>query len=178
LGIQLGTINPGTIQYVESTGEIYVTGRGNQFGAMLADPDPYQGGIETIDPTTYDIAMLLDDGTETDNNGFFNNSFVVSPTVGYVVTNNGTFREDTLHMFNPMTGVLADAPVTGFVDTGISNLALAPNGNLWVGVPGAAPGDGSGYFQIDNSTGEVVGELIATTFSPLNVVFVDVPAAP
>jgi len=177
LGIKLSTLNPGNIQYVEATKEIYVTGRGNQYGAVLADPNPYQGGIETIDPATYEIEMLLDDGDEADNNGFFINSFIVSPTAGYVVTNNGTFGEDTLRAFNPTTGVLDTAPIAGLEDTGISNLNAGPNGNLWVGVPGATPGDGSGYFVIDSTTNATLGGF-ATTFSPLNVVFIDLPETP
>ena len=177
LGIKLNTLNPSTIQYLAASNEIYVTGRGNPFNEFNdVEGDPYQGGIETIDPSNYDIELLLDDGTESNNNGYFLKALVVSPTQGYIVTNASTFRVDTLRSFNPMTGVLAAEPVAGFTDTAISDIALAPDGKLWVGVPGAIPGDGSGYFQLDVSSNTIVGELMATSRSPLNVVFIDVPA--
>ena len=53
-------------------------------------------------------------------------------------------------------------------------MALAPSGYVWVAVPGTSPGAGSGYYQLDTTTNEVVGELIATTLAPINVVFLEV----
>ncbi|MEE9334141.1 MAG: hypothetical protein V3U65_08620 [Granulosicoccaceae bacterium] len=175
-GIALSTLNPSNIQYLEARDEIYVTGRGNIFGNPAVTGDPYQGGIETIDPTSYDIAMLLDDGTEAENNDFFSSALIVSPSLGYLITNSGfdatTFASiDTLRSFNPTTGILAAEPVAGLVDTSIANLHVAPDGLLWVGVPGDAPG----FNLIDTSTNMIVGEFLATTLAPLDVVFVDVP---
>ena len=176
-GIALSTLNPSNIQYLEARDEIYVTGRGNIFGNPTVIGDPYQGGIETIDPTTYDIAMLLDDGTEIENNDFFSNALVVSPSVGYLITNSG-FRAtapfasiDTLRSFNPTTGLLDPTPIAGLADTAVSNLHLAPDGLVWVGIPGDAPG----FNIIDPSTNMIVGEFLATTLAPLDVVFIEVP---
>ncbi len=176
-GIALSTLNPSTIQYLEASDEIYVTGRGNVFASPGVTGDLYQGGIETIDPTTYAIEMLLDDGTETENNGFFSSALVVSPSVGYLITNTApdptTFESfDTLRSFNPTTGILAAEPVAGLVDTKVSNLHVAPDGLVWVGIPGDAPG----FNIIDPSTNMIVGEFLATTLAPLDVVFVEVPA--
>lgn len=178
-GIKLNTTNPGSLQYLEATGEIYVTGRGNLYNEFntLTD-DPYQGGIETIDPETYVVDMLLDDGDADNNEGFFVRSLIVSPTVGYVTTYDDSaenFSErDTLRAFNPTTGIMTDDPVANFIGTSIGQMALAPNGYVWVAVPGTSPGAGSGYYQLDSSTNEVVGELIATTLAPINVVFLEV----
>ena len=177
LGIKLSTLNPGAIQYLEASDEIYVTGRGNIYGNTSVTGDPYQGGIETIDPATFDIDMLLDDGNQDDNNDFFSDALIVSPSVGYLITNSGfdpnTFASiDTLRAFNPTTGILADEPIAGLVDTSIANLHIAPDGTLWVGVPGDAPG----FNLIDTSTNMIIGEFLATTLAPLDVIFIDVPA--
>jgi len=175
-GIALSTLNPSNIQYLAESDEIYVTGRGNIFGSPSVTGDPYQGGIETIDPTTYAIEMLVDDGTQDDNNDFFSSALVVSPSVGYLITNSGfdptTFASiDTLRSFNPTTGVLDPTPIAGLADTSVANLHLAPDGLVWVGIPGDAPG----FTIIDPSTNMVVGEFLATTLAPLDVVFVEVP---
>jgi hypothetical protein len=181
LGIKLNTTNPGSIQYLEASDEIYVTGRGNLYNEFntLTD-DPYQGGIETIDPETYALDMLIDDGTADNNQGFFVRAIIVSPTVGYIATYDDSvelFSErDTLRVFNPTTGIMADDPVSEFVNTSIGPMAVAPNGNLWIPVPGNTPGDGSGYYQLDTGTNSIVGELLATQLAPINVVFLDVTA--
>jgi len=172
-GIALQTSNPAGLQYLEESDEIYVVGRGNIFGNEAVEADPYNGGIETIDPDTYRNDLLLDDGTTDDNDDFFVDALVISPTRGYVLTYAG-FRVTTLRTFNPMTGMLDEAPVEGLVDQDISVLALGPQERLWVGINGAADsGAGSGFRLLDPSDGSVLVERVATEFNPNGIVFIE-----
>ncbi len=182
MGISLNTFNPVSLQYLEASDEIYVTGRGNAFVEFnMLEGDPYQGGIETIDPSSFELGLLLDDGTAADNEGFFTSAIIASPTVGYIVTYDdsiASFAErNTLRAFNPTTGVLADDIVADFANTSISDLAVAPDGRLWVGVAGESAGVGSGYYQVDTASNAVVGELLATQLAPINVVFLEIAPA-
>lgn len=170
-GIALSTTNPGGLQYLDSTGELYVTGRGNIFNEFNDIPgDPYQGGIETIDPESFEHAMLLDDGSADDNQGFFSDALVVSASRGYVLTYSA-FESVTLRSFNPATGLLDDEPVAELVDQNLSALAIGPNGRLWVGVRGDTPG----FVLIDPADNSVLKPLVATQLNPLNIVFLSVP---
>ena len=63
LGIPLPIKNPGSIQYLEENDTIYVQGAGNAY----ATPPDYTGGIVTIDPSSYAVELLVDDGETTGN---------------------------------------------------------------------------------------------------------------
>jgi len=172
-GIALQTSNPTGLQYLEESDEIYVVGRGNLYGNEAVEADPYNGGIETIDPDTYRNALLLDDGTTDDNDDFFVDALVISPTKGYVLTYAG-FRITTLRTFNPMTGMLDGAPVEGLIDQDISVLALGPQERLWVGINGTTEsGEGSGFRLLDPSDDSVLVERVATEFNPNGIVFIE-----
>jgi len=171
MGIALTSVNPGGLQYVESTDEIYVLGRGNLFNEFNEVPgDPYQGGIETVNPDTFEAELLLDDGDEQNNQGFFIDSLVVSGSRGYLLTYQG-FQTTTLRSFNPTTGLLDPAPVAELVELDVSTLGLGPNGRLWVGVRGETPG----FVLIDPNNNQVINPLVPTQLNPINIVFMNVP---
>jgi len=176
-GIPLDTLNPTNIRYNEATDEIYVTGRGNIFVEFnMLEADPYQGGLIAIDDDTYDISMLLDDGTaETNTNGFIERTLVISDEKGYVTFYASTAPEtgvsrNTLHTFNPSTGEIGD-PVASVIGE-ISSLNMGTDGNVWVGIKSEAT---PGFTRLNSVDDTIVEPYIATSFSPVNVVFIDVP---
>ena len=165
-GVLLTTVNPSTLQFIEATNEVLVVGRGNLFAADASAGDRFQGGIESIDATDFTLDLLLDDGTEESNEGFFNESVVATDTRGYIVTAAG-FGDNTLRSYNPLTGVLEDGVVAGLSGVSITALGVGPAGRLWVGLGGTEPG----FTLIDPETNTVVIERVATEFVPDEIVF-------
>ncbi len=170
-GIELLVTNPTALQFNEETGEIYVVGRGNFFESSEITTDFYSGGIQVIDPTTFEHSLLLDDGTDDDNEGFFVDAVVINPNLGYLLTYI-EFGVTTLRVFNPTTGVLLDTLFEGLQDVDITVLAEGPDNHLWVGINDATPG----FIRIDLATGEIASERVATSLIPIDLVFVTVPA--
>lgn len=176
-GIQLLTRNPTHLQYNESTGQIYVIGRGNFFENTELPIDFYTGGVEVIDPTTYEHSLLLDDGTAEDNNGYFIDGVIVNETLGYLITgeyNPAIFSIDNtqLRTFNPSTGELSE-PVANLIESATENLsmlAIGTDNHLWVGIDSATPG----FERIDLQTGEIASERVATMLIPSGVSFLTV----
>ncbi len=175
-GIPLGTLNPTNIRYNEVTDEIYVTGRGNIFVEFnMLEADPYQGGLFAIDYSTYDINQLLDDGTaETNTTGFIERTLVINDEKGYVSMYASAAPEamgsrTTLHTFNPSTGELGEAVATATGE--ISSLNMGSDGNVWIGINSPAT---PGFTRLNSVDNTIVEPYIATSFSPLNVVFIDV----
>ena len=168
-GIELSVTNPTALQYNEATGSIYVVGRGNFFENPAVTADFHSGGIEVIEPTTYVHSLLLDDGTDESNQGYFVDAEVVAPELGYLLTYQ-SFGVTTLRTFNPTTGDLAEEPVAGLENVDITTLALGPDNYLWVGINDTTPG----FILIDTTTGDIAPERVATELVPTDVVFLTV----
>ncbi|MFK8082842.1 MAG: hypothetical protein AB8B97_21390 [Granulosicoccus sp.] len=172
-GIDLQTVNPTSLHFNTTTGLIYVTGRGNYFLSESAPGDPYTGGIETINPTTFETALLIDDGTEDNNVGFFLDTIVINETLGYLITLDG-FNADfsainNLRTFNPTSGEISE-PIAGTEGQSLTTLAVGLDNHLWVGIQSLTPG----FMRIDLATGEIAPERVATNLIPSNIVFIDV----
>ena len=166
-GIPLSVANPTALQFSDQDGQLYVVGRGNFFAADASTGDRFSGGVQSIDPVTFDSSVVLDDGSEDSNNGFFTNLLVVSSQQAYLVTQAG-FGDTTLRSINMMNGELGGV-VANLQNLELTTLANAPDGNVWVGLGDAvAPG----FTVLDPVQGSVVGEQVATTLIPINVVFV------
>lgn len=167
-GIALPIRNPMGIQ--QFGGEIYVQGSGD-LGADWAGRDPaYTGGIIRIDPLTYAVEMVVDDGNAADHPyGNISGMAIASADKGYFVGYAG-WENNTLYAFNPATGVVS----------GPANEALA--GKNIAGLDAGAYPDANGMVWVCNSTeAEVVildpaddsiDERIDTALNPLQVVFV------
>lgn len=168
-GIELLVTNPTALQYNEMTGEIYVVGRGNYY----EDPDItgsfYSGGLQAIDPTTYQQTPLIDDGTETDNQGFFYDAEIINSQLGYLLTYTG-YTETTLRTFNPTLGTLNDTLFEGLQDTDITLLEKGPDNHLWVGINDSTPG----FVRIDLGTGLMATERVRTELIPTALTFIDI----
>ncbi len=168
-GIELSTLNPSALQYVASSNDILVTGRGNIFVEFNELPgDPYSGGIEAIDVQDYSLELLVDDGTEDSNNGFFTATQQASDTRGYIITSAG-YQNNTLRSYDVATGLIDEGAVAGLEGMDLINLAVGPAGRLWVGVGGTEPG----FVLIDPANNAVVNDKVNTQFIPNHIVFVE-----
>ncbi|MEZ4529194.1 MAG: hypothetical protein R2941_25050 [Desulfobacterales bacterium] len=168
-GIALPIRNIGAIQYLEENSSIYVQGVGD-YGSSWSGRDPeYSGGIVRIDPDTYAVSMILDDG-DADNHPYGNISgmSIVSADKGYFAGYDG-WGDNTLYEFNPSDGTVR----------GIANEALR-NKNI-AGMESGAYADENGMLWVCNQTdAEVVildtsdnsiDETISTNLNPVRVVF-------
>ncbi|MDB3935167.1 hypothetical protein N9383_00425 [Granulosicoccus sp.] len=172
-GIELQSVNPASLQYNEDSGLLYVVGRGNNTGDESVSGDAYSGGIEVIDPLTYQTRLAVDDGTAGANNGFFVDAVVINESLGYVVTQEGDNAEgvdvNNVRSFNTQTGAVSE-PVAGTDQLSITSIALGPDNHVWVGVQDDTPG----FLRIDIDTGEIADERVATQLIPDDIVFIEV----
>ncbi|MFK8075943.1 MAG: YncE family protein [Granulosicoccus sp.] len=171
-GIELSVVNPTALQYNETTGEIYVVGRGNYFENSAVTTEFHSGGIEVIDPDSYEHSVLLDDGTDAENQGYFVDAEIVNTNLGYLLTY-ASFGVTTLRTFNPTTGLLSEELFEGLQSADITTLAQGPDNHLWVGIAGAT----NGYMRIDLVTGDFAGEIVTTELVPSGLQFINIPEA-
>lgn len=168
-GIPLPIRNIGAVQYLEENSSIYVQGVGD-YGSSWSGRDPeYSGGIVRIDPASYTVSMILDDGDADDHPyGNISGMSIVSADKGYFVGYAG-WGDNTLYEFNPSNGAVR----------GIANAALK-NKNI-AGMESGAYADKNGMLWVCNQTdAEVVildtsdnsiDETISTNLNPVRVVF-------
>jgi len=163
LGIPLEVKNPLSIQYLEANDTIYVQGAGNMFTSE------YTGGIESIDPDTYDTDLILDDGAPYGN---ISGMSIVSATKGYFVGYAG-WGDTTLYTFDPSTGTVGSA-VNGLEHKNIAGMesGIYPDKNnmLWV------CNQTDARVDILDITTDTIDESVSTVLNPLRVVFCSGPA--
>ncbi|MFT6303931.1 MAG: hypothetical protein ACJAY2_003126, partial [Pseudomonadales bacterium] len=168
-GIELSVVNPTALQYNAAMNEIYVLGRGNYFENATVTTDFHSGGIEVIDPDSYETELLLDDGTDADNEGYFVDATVIDANLGYLLTYQ-SFGVTTLRTFNPTTGILNDTLIEGLQDVDITTLSHGLDNHLWIGLNSATPG----FMRLDLATGVIADELVATELVPIGLTFITV----
>ena len=170
-GIELAVKNPTALQYNAETNEIFVVGRGSYFPDENITGDTHTGGVEVIDPDTYQTDLLIDDGTDADNQGYFIDAVIVSADLGYLLTYAG-FGNTTLRTFNPTLGNVNEDLIGTFQNVDITVLAQGTDNHLWVGITG----EQTGFYRIDLATGVIADEIVATELVPIGLTFVDVAA--
>lgn len=165
-GIPLPARNPQTIQYLPETGLLYIACNGPFPGFGPAE-DEYTGGIVSLDPDTFETALLVDDGTpENHPFGAINTLAVISPEKGYFVGFDG-FGDNSLYVFNPQTGAVTGPVAPALQGKYLAALAAGPDGMLWVGDATDAR-----VALLDPATDTVV-ETVDTGLNPARIVFVD-----
>ena len=172
-GIPLPIKNPQEIVYNSADGKIYVQGVGNNFSF----PAEYSGGIISVDPATYNVAMVVDDGDETEHPyGNISGLAVVSATKGYFVTYAG-WGDNALYGFNPSTGVVDESPVAAFplsIPGDIDSLTNIPvigadgHGMLWVCSNTIT---GGGLLTIINPADDSVDQEQILNLNPQGIAF-------
>lgn len=189
-GVKLPIKNPTSIYYLEEDGLIYISGVGQFDWSGVDPPDEYSGGIVTLDPDTYAVSMLLDDGDAADHPyGNISGLAVVSPSRLYFVGYAG-WGDNTLYSFDPTARSLP-RPVAGFEHT-----AIGPQPDQAVRDASAVPGlmnknivgmESGIYVDLNqmlwvcdatsaevvilNTVDNTVDEAVGLTLSPYNVAF-------
>ena len=162
-GIPLPIKNPWDIVY--KNGKIYVNGVGNAFSS----PAEFTGGIISIDPDTYKVDMIVDDGDENEHPyGNISGLTVVSATKGYFISYAG-WGDNALYSFNPTTGVVAEKPVDAFPGKiNITALGVDDSDKLWVS---SNTSSGGGSLTIINSDDDTVDQVQSLNLNPQGIAF-------
>ncbi len=141
LGIELPARNPLNVVYSEDLDKIFVQCIG-QYGSSYSGTNrEFTGGILTVDPTTFEVNMLVDDdaGVNLSTNtytgggtygGLISNVAVVSATKGYIVIYSG-WQDNDLRSFNPTTGAVGDV-IENFEGIDIADLKVDSQNRLWI----------------------------------------------
>jgi len=160
-GIVLPVKDPWSIAYNAETGKIYVQAVGRFPNTWSGTPADYSGGIVTIDPNTYEVEMLVDDGNdEVHPYGNFSGMALVSATRGYFISYAG-WGDNAIWGFNPTTGKVDSAPIAAFSGgSGIATMAVDGHGKLWVG------GGNGTVTIIDPANGDRVEQVVHLGLNP------------
>lgn len=167
-GIALKTKNPQKMNVVEGGGTIYVASVGRYASSYLERPAEFTGGIESVNMTTYDTAIVVDDGDDaTHPYGNINNIAVLNDSRAYFV-GYSDYKVTALYSFNPTTKEVDATPLMENQD--ISDIEIGPLGNLWI-----TNRKESGVTIIDTVDNSVLKELIDTDLVPYDIEFISVP---
>ncbi|MDH5472076.1 MAG: hypothetical protein OEY87_04740 [Gammaproteobacteria bacterium] len=160
MGIPMEIINPNTdIAYDAVLNKVFVQGQGDYFGGN------YTGGIESIDPDTYNTLLELDDGDQiTHDYGFISGLAISSATRGYFVSYVG-WGDNYLYTYNPATGAIQLSTVTAVQGINIASIAFDANGRLWVADATNAT------VHIIDAVNDTLIDSVSTVLSPINMAF-------
>ena len=168
-GIALPIKNPWTIVYNQSAGKIFVQGVGRYASSWSGTPAEYSGGIVSIDPDDYSVAMVVDDGDDTSHPyGNLSGLAVVSPSRGYFISYAG-WGDNALWGFNPSTGEVDAAPLAAFAGgDNIPALGVDVHGMLWVC---SSTTSGGGKLTVINTSNDQVDQAQPLNLNPQGIVF-------
>ncbi len=166
-GIPLPIKNPWNIVYKD--GKIYVNGVGSYASSWSGTPADYSGGIVSIDPDTYEVEMLVDDGDDNEHPyGNISGLAVVSATRGYFISYAG-WGDNAIYGFNPSTGVVDESVLSAFSGgVNIPALGVDGQGNLWVASNTFSSG---GLLTIINPIDDSVDQEQVLNLNPQGIVF-------
>lgn len=163
LGIPMDITNLNAIQYLPDNDTIYVQGTG-WYGVE------FSGGIQSLDPDTYDIEMVLDDGDDADHPyGNISGMAVVSATKGYFVGYAG-WGDNTLYSFDPSQTAPTGTAVSGLENKNIAGMESGvytdDNDMLWV------CNQTDHRVDILDIAYDTIDESVDTGLNPIRVAFV------
>jgi|GEM_PF-356866 len=165
-GIPLPVKNPWNIVY--KNGKVYVNGVGS-YPSWDGTPADYSGGIVSVDPSTYAVEMIVDDGDDTTHPyGNISGMTVVSATKGYFISYAG-WGDNSLYSFNPTTGIVSETPIAAF--SGGDNIAaLGVDGSemLWAV---SNTFSGGGVLTIINPADDSVDQVQKLNLNPQGIAF-------
>jgi len=165
-GIPLPVINPASIQYIADNNRLYLQAIGEYPSGD--EPAKFTGGIVEINPDTYQVKMVLDDGDENNHPyGNITGMGIISPTKGYFVAYAG-WGDNSLYPFNPTTGEVA-APVSGLEHKNLSGMVsgiyLDDNRLFWLSNATDA------RVEIIDPVNDTIVQSISTELNPQGIVF-------
>ncbi|MBI9075383.1 MAG: hypothetical protein JEZ02_08235 [Desulfatibacillum sp.] len=166
-GIVLNVTNPNCIQYLPENHTLYITATGKYPGSDAANPYLYTGGILTLDPDTYIVTKLIDDGPDGPSGnhpyGAFSGMTVISPDKGYLIGYMG-WENNKVFPFHPTTGAVGDVISSLEGKSLVSNesgASVDENGLVWLAVGGSD----HAVFIIDPAT-DSVQDKVDTNLNP------------
>ncbi|MBN2707243.1 MAG: hypothetical protein JXR89_12500, partial [Deltaproteobacteria bacterium] len=167
-GIPLPIKNPLEIVYNAATGKIFVQGVGRYASSWTGTPAEYSGGIVSVDPATYQVEMIVDDGDDLNHPyGNIRNVAVVSATRGYFVSY-ASWGNTALYGFNPGSGVVDAAPLAAFPGgSNIMDLGVDAQGLLWV----CSNSNAGGALTIINPADDSVDQIQTLSLNPQGIAF-------
>lgn len=169
-GIELPVKNPSAIEYDPETGLIFVQGVGKYANSWSGTPAEYSGGIATINPTTFETTLLIDDGDDENHPyGNISGMTVLSANQGYFIGYAG-WGDNTMYEFNPTTGEVIGEANEYLKNKNISgmNAGVSADQNGMVWITNATDAE----IVILNPTDNTIDEKISTNLNPNKVVFV------
>jgi hypothetical protein len=161
--IKLNGYDPQYIEYLASSGKLYVSCSGSYFDATVP------GGIDTVDPVTYAVITIT---TKSTLKGAPGDLKIVSSTKGYVVVS-GTDWSNTIRAFNPATGALTGSGPVYTAGGYVPQLGLDPYGFLLVSDT-SFTNPGVVFIDVTNDT--VAAGPADTGLPPEGIAFISVPA--
>ena len=166
-GIPLPIKNPWNIVY--RNGKIYINGVGSYASSWAGTPADYSGGIISVDPISYAVSTLVDDGDENEHPyGNISGMTVVSSTKGYFISY-ADWGDNALYSFNPTTGVVSANPIAAFSGgDNITALGVDGSGMLWVA---SNTFSGGGILTIINPTDDSVDQVQKLNLNPQGMAF-------
>ena len=159
-GIKLSGRNPTDIFYDKNSNRIFVLSSGSTL-----PPLKYVGGIESVDPDSYAVKLVLDDGDASSHPyGVFFQMALASPNRLYFVGYEG-WRNTTLYQLDLTTGQVVASSVAQLVSGDIADLAIDRQGHLWV-----ADNANATIRVLDGERGDEL-DAVSTSLNPLKIVF-------
>lgn len=166
-GIPLEIRNPFEFEYDAATDTLFIVGPGSTFPSS-----DFTGGLETIDPDTFETNLLIDD---TPTTGALSTVEVIGPDQGYVISSAG-FGNNSLYRFDPSTGEFVtgtgDQPqaVAGLGGTSLTALSTDIGQRLWVG---RGSDSNPGITIVDTMDDTITQALIPLQRNPGRIEFTD-----
>lgn len=162
-GIKLHSVNPQKITYSDALDKLVVTSLN-----LGSSATPLIGGIETINPTTFDNEYLIDD---VDFGDKIYDSIIIDQSLAYLVRYNG-FGNNDICKFDPTSGNIinsidCDAASLKNIGVGAGGINLDDNNNLWISINDSAD---PRIVILDTSDNTVI-HTIQTDMNPNQVVF-------
>tara|TARA_R110001592_G_scaffold138511_5_gene357740 strand:- start:39491 stop:40690 length:1200 start_codon:yes stop_codon:yes gene_type:complete len=167
-GMQLNIKNPVELDIVDDS--LLIAGAGRYERWWVPAPAEFTGGIEKININNFSSEILVDDGDEDTNPyGNINGMVLVSSTLGYFkgeASTGSSTNEANVYQFNPSNGVVTE-PLTELADLDIQDMAVSPQGELWVGIGDAS----SPQIHIIDTNDNSIIDSIALSSNPSKIVF-------
>ena len=158
-GIPLAVRNPTGIAYLPVSNTLFVQGSGSFF------PVKYVGGIETIKLADYTKDLILDDGDDLSHPyGLITSLAVVSPDLLYFVGYE-SYRVNTLYAMDIVNKTISPVNVSQLIGGQIQNLAVDPQGLLWVS------DNANATVRILNPLSCDELDAVSTNLNPAKIVF-------
>lgn len=163
-GIELSTRNPNKLVYRDGVG-LFLQSTGDAFYSFAGREPGYTGGVTQIDTDTYSTTLVVDDGdADSHPYGFVYDLAVIDSENGYFVGYQ-SYQNTNLYHFNPSTGEAT--AVEDYSGLDITNLAVGPEDNLWIGIGDAA------QPRIELFDGQATTETIGLIQNPGAILFAE-----